>query len=110
MLKNIPHPTKEDLKVRYGKYRSQPTAMDISPDGMNLVVLTYKHAYLYTRSAGQDWSDAVSKDPECIILPLPDTGVLSIREALCFGGSSMQLFVTSELTPAPIYRLEPLLN
>lgn len=109
-LKNIPHPTKEDLKVRYGKYRSQPTAMDISSDGMNLVVLTYKHAYLYKRSKGQDWSDTVSKDPECIILPLPDTGVLSIREALCFAGSSMQLFVTSELTPAPIYRLDPLLD
>jgi hypothetical protein len=107
-LKNIPPPTREDINARYGKYRSQPTAMDISSNGTNLAVLTYKHAYLYTRGAGQDWGDAVSEKPKRIILPLPDKGELSIREALCFAGNSMQLFVTSELTPAPIYRLDPI--
>jgi hypothetical protein len=50
-VRQIPPPSDEDLLQNYGKYRSQPTALDLSPDGRQAVVLTYKHAYIFNRKS-----------------------------------------------------------
>jgi hypothetical protein len=44
-------------------------AMDISPDGLRAVVLTYAHAYEYTRRAGQKWAAAFASPGR--LLPMP---------------------------------------
>ena len=103
VVSNIPQPTPADLQFRYGRYRSQPTAMDLSPTGRTMAVLTYKHAYVYTRSSGEDWKTAINRPPEIVKLPAAEKTKLRQREALCFGREGLTLFVTSEDQFAPIY-------
>ncbi|MBF0225908.1 MAG: hypothetical protein HQK76_10675 [Desulfobacterales bacterium] len=108
-IAHIPEPTKEDLKHRYGKYSSSPTAMDISLDGQIMVILTYKDAYYYEKKAKKEWNEVVIKKPLQIILPLPNTGMLIMREALCIDSRTKEIFITSEYNPAPIFIVRPLL-
>ena len=106
-VRQIPPPTDEDLLQKYGKYRSQPTALDLSPDGRQAVVLTYKHAYLFIRKSHSSWAAALSGHPETIPLPLPqDRSDFRQREALCFVDGSRALLITSEGYGAGIFRLE----
>jgi hypothetical protein len=105
-ISNIPPPTQADLQFKYGQYRSQPTAMDISPSGREIVVLTYKNAYSYKHLAGEDWKTSFSRPPAVVYLPLAEKSQLRQREALCFGADGQTLFVTSEGQFAPIYRVE----
>ena len=107
VLKHIPPPTAEDMQDAYGPYRSQPTSMDLSPDGTTLVVLTYKHAYCYQRQNHQQWQDVFAAPPQLIPLPHPNTGELKQREAICIDPRTGALYVTTEQSPAPIYRLNP---
>jgi hypothetical protein len=99
----IPRPTLQDIieDPRFGYYRSQPTAMDVSPDGSTAVVLTYKNGYIFQRTAGEDWAQAFKKIPQLIRLPR-----LRQAEALCFAADGRTLFVTSEKIPAPLLRLD----
>lgn len=99
----IPQPTFKDIMEdpKFGPYRSQPTAMDMSPDGLKAVVLTYKNAYLFQRTAGENWGDAFKKPPQMIQLPK-----LRQAEALCFAADTRTLFITSEKHPAPLLRLD----
>ncbi|OEU62165.1 MAG: hypothetical protein BA870_03860 [Desulfuromonadales bacterium C00003094] len=90
----IPPPSSFDLLLPYGQFRSQPTAMDLSTDSRDLLILTYRHAYLYQRSHGQEWAAAVAKQPQTIVLP--DLFTLVQREAACFSGDGRNLFVTGE--------------
>ena len=102
----IPAPSGEDLFIPFGKIRSQPTAMDISADGRQAVVLTYKNAYLFARRGDADWAAAFGAYPIVIPLPLPEnTTDLHQREAACFSSDDAALFVTSEGSKAGIYRL-----
>ena len=104
-ISSIPPPTRADLNFKYGKYRSQPTAMDLSPSGQEMVILTYKNAYSYKHLIGEDWKVSLSRPPEIVYLPPAETTKLYQREALCFGSNGRTLFVTSEGQFAPIYRL-----
>ena len=99
----VPQPTLQDIieDPRYGYYRSQPTAMDVSPDGSSVVILTYKNAYRFHRMAGEDWAQVFKKIPQPIRLPR-----LRQAEALCFAADGRTLFVTSEKIPAPLLRLD----
>jgi len=106
-IKNIPRPTPSDLKEKYGKYRSRPTSMDLSTDGNTLVILTYKHGYVYRRESNRTWKATFQSLPWLIRLPLPGTGELVQREALCINHGTGQLIVTTEQLPAPIYTLDP---
>jgi hypothetical protein len=104
----IPPPSKEDLRLKYGNYRSQPTALDLSADCLRAVVLTYKHAYLFHRSRSDQWAAAFRRHPLVIPLPLPqDRSNLRQREAICFEPESGALLVTSEGKGAGIYQLDP---
>lgn len=106
-IKTIPPPTYSDLQESYGKYRSRPTSMDISSDGKTLFILTYKHIYRFVRKPGQSWNEAFQSPPAQLDLPLPGTGELIQREALCIEPSSGRIVVTTEQLPAPIYALDP---
>ena len=103
----IPAPTAEDLEERYGRYRSQPTSMDLSEDGRTLVILTYKHAYQYHRGPGRTWAEVLCQPPGLILLPPTDTAGLLQREAICIMPDSRGLMVTSEKRFAGIYTLLP---
>ena len=106
-VRQIPPPSDEDLLQKYGKYRSQPTALDLSPDGRQAVVLTYKHAYLFNRESHNSWAAALSGQPQTIPLPLPqDRSDFRQREAICFVAGSSALLITSEGHGAGIFRLE----
>ena len=96
-MDRIPHPTPKDLQQAYGAVRSQPTAIDLLPDGSAMVVLTYKHAYLFDREPGYSWAAALKRPPVLIELPLPeDCQALAQREAICFSMDGASLLVTSE--------------
>ena len=106
-VRQIPPPSDEDLLQNYGKYRSQPTALDLSPDGRQAVVLTYKHAYIFNRKSHNSWAAALSGHPETVHLPLPqDQSDFRQREAICFMAGSRALLITSEGHGAGIFRLE----
>jgi hypothetical protein len=93
----IPEPTAEDRRHPYGHVRSQPTGLDISSDGSRIVVLTYKHAYLFTRGPGDCLASVFDRQPVVIELPLPqDSPELGQREAICFSRDDRSLLVTSE--------------
>ena len=99
-VRHIPPPTAADLADDpvFGRFRSQPTAMDISPDGAWIVVLTYKNAYLYPMS--KDTLGKALFQPPPISVHLPP---LRQAEAICFSADGKRLFVTSEKIPAPLY-------
>jgi len=93
----IPDPTAEDRRHPYGHVRSQPTGLDVSSDGSQAVVLTYKHAYLFKRGPGTCLKSAFKRQPVVIELPLPqDCPELRQREAICFSRDDRSLLVTSE--------------
>lgn len=103
----IPPPSTEDRLQAYGDYFSQPTALDLSADGLRMVMLTYKHAYLYHRLTGHSWAAAVSTQPILIPLPLPQGNRhLVQREAICFSMDERALLVTSEGKGAGIFELK----
>ena len=105
-VSNIPAPTPEDRRERFGRYRSQPTAMDITDDGNKLFILTYKQAYLYTRKKNQTWDTAFLTPPKQISLPDPSL-IMIQREALGLDHGTGDIFITSEKAFAPIYRVVP---
>jgi hypothetical protein len=80
---------------------SWPTAMDIAPDGLSAVVLTYNNAYLFSRSQKEDWAAAFNKRPR----PL-NFNQLNQQEAICFGFYGKSVYVTSEQLPAPLVRID----
>ena len=106
-VRQIPPTSDEDRLQKYGKYRSQPTALDLSPDGRHAIVLTYKHAYMFNRESRHSWAAAFSGHPRIIPLPLPqERRDLRQREAICFAPNGRALLVTSEGRGAGIFRLD----
>ena len=96
-------PTKTDVlsNPKRGLWVSQPTGMDISPDGRMAAVITYRSLYLFRRAEGETWAGAFQHPPEEIPGP-PGTH----DEAVAFSLDGKTVYVTTERRPAPIYRLE----
>ncbi len=78
------------------------TAMDISPDGVNAIVLTRLDARLFTRSPSETWAQALMRPPTIVRTPPRRQG-----ETICFGSDGQTLFLTSEKVPTPLYRISP---
>jgi hypothetical protein len=78
-----------------------PTAMDLSPDGLSAVVLTYNNVYLFFRGQNEDWANALEKQPQRL-----QFSKLRQQEAACFGFYGKSVYVTSEKIPAPLVRIE----
>ncbi len=80
-----------DLKIGW------TTAMDISPDGLRAVVLTYGPAVQYVRKPSETWARAFSRRGRMIILPIRKQG-----ESICYGPDGRTLYLTSEHRPTPL--------
>lgn len=74
------------------------TAMDISPDGLRAIVLTYGDAYEYTRGEKESWADAFARKPRVIEMPLRRQG-----ETICYGADGKTLYLTSEGKFCPLF-------
>ena len=73
------------------------TAMDISPDGLRAVVLTYGDAYEYARAPKEKWADAFGRPPRRLAMPGRAQG-----ESICYGPDGKTLYLTSEKIPVPL--------
>jgi DNA-binding beta-propeller fold protein YncE len=95
-------PTRRDILVSptRGRWVSQPTGMDISPDGRMAAVITYRSLYIFHRADGQDWAEAFRSQPVEYLGP-PG----SYDEAVAFSRDGKTVYVTTERRPAPVYRL-----
>ena len=78
-----------------------PTAMDLSPDGLSALVLTYNSVYLFSRKPDEHWLNAFKKQPQRLHFTQ-----LSQQEAACFGFYGKSVYVTSEKRPAPLIRID----
>ncbi|NNJ80284.1 MAG: hypothetical protein HKP19_13635, partial [Xanthomonadales bacterium] len=96
-------PTAQDILVQPGRgfYVSQPTGMDISPDGRRAAVITYRSLYLFERCLDETWVEAFQKAPIEIVGP-PGTH----QEAVAFSADGYSVYVTTERRPAPLHRLD----
>ncbi|MCE2945271.1 MAG: hypothetical protein ACK5VV_12115 [Lysobacteraceae bacterium] len=100
LLGGIDQPTADDLARNpvYGRYRSQVTAADLSPDGRTLAVLNYRALYLYTRERDATWATAL-RQPERL-----DFTWMPQAEAIAFSLDGHELRVAGEQTPSPMLR------
>jgi hypothetical protein len=78
-----------------------PTAMDLTPDGLSAVVLTYNNGYLFRRRQKEDWPSAFKRKPQRLSFD-----PLFQQEAVSFGFYGKSVFVTSEKLPAPLVRID----
>lgn len=105
-LSGIRQPTEQDLKKNpvYGRYRSQISGADLSPNGRVLAVLNYRSVHFYVRSPGADWATAMRATPGEIVFPwLPQA------EGIAFSADGRSLLIGSEQRPSPLlmYRVVP---
>ena len=78
------------------------TAMDIAADGRRTVMVTYGNAYEFQRRGEESWRDAFARSPSLIEMPQRRQG-----ETICYGQDSRTLYLTSEMTPTPLWRVAP---
>ena len=106
-LPGIEQPDSNELEKNpvYGRYRSQVTAADLSPNGRVLMVLNYHAVYFYVREdARLPWSSALSVKPYSFAFPwLPQA------EAITFNREGSAIYIGSEQRPVPLlrYRIVP---
>jgi hypothetical protein len=72
-------------------FGTQPTSMDISPDGKTAAVLTYLGLFVYQRRSEESWSQALNRQPQHLAPHL-----LPQAEATSFSSDGKSLFCTSE--------------
>jgi hypothetical protein len=77
------------------------TGMDLTPDGLSAVVLTYNNGYLFKRRQNEDWPNAFKRKPQRLRF-----NRLYQQEAVSFGFYGKSVFVTSERIPAPLVRID----
>ena len=76
------------------------TGMDISPDAMRIVLVTYGNGYLIQREKSENWSDALLRKGRMISLPNRRQG-----ESVCFGNDGNKIYLTSEKRPCPLFEV-----
>jgi hypothetical protein len=98
----IAQPSAQDLKENpvYGRYRSQVSGADLSPNGRVLALLNYHSVHLYVRRPGQSWAEALKAGkPDVLALPwLPQA------EGIAFSTDGSSLLVGGEQVPSPLFR------
>ena len=99
LLGGIAQPEAAELarNPRFGRYRSQVTAADLSPDGRTLAVLNYQAVYLYTRAPDQGWASALGAPKRLDFAWMPQA------ETTAFGLEG-DLWVAGEQRPSPLLR------
>ena len=82
---------------------SFPTGLDISPDGLRAVAVTYGNGRVYGReSTDQPWGEVLKREGAVLAMPHLKQG-----EAVAFGPDGRAIYLTSEKRPAPLYVLRP---
>lgn len=100
-LTQIPQPSPDELSTQpdSGRFRAQPTAMDLRADG-SVIVLTYRDAYFFRAGAGDGVAETLMRKPMRMhIPPLPQ------GEAIAFSRDGRGAYATSERIPAPLLRI-----
>lgn len=99
---SLPQPSKRDLEFasRQNSWHWQPTAMDISNDNTQAVVLTYGGVFLYRRDVGEDWFDAMQRRPVVISRTRNRQA-----ESIAFSEDGDSVYITIEKKHAPVFRL-----
>ena len=92
--------TRLELGPPRDESRRRVTAMDISPDGRRVALLTYVDAWVWEREPGQDWHAVFAGDRTAVELP-----PLMQREGMCFSEDGTALYVNSEGQPMPMVRM-----
>ena len=102
-LENIAQPEEKTMNIKgdFGRYRSQITGADISPDGQWLAVLNYQQIVFFSLSAKKVPKHL--KPIQTITLPwLPQA------EGIAFSADGNSLFIGSEQSPSPVIRYDRL--
>lgn len=86
-------------KSIFSPFKHQITAMDISPDGSKLVILTYGSAYLYVKTGS--WGETLINLPKQI--PIPK---LRQAEGIAFSTRESAIYISSEGRRAPIIKIQ----
>jgi hypothetical protein len=98
-IKPLPQRTQDNTD--FSKHSNQPTAMDISSDGLSAVVLTYDSAFYFSKEKSADWATVLSGSPKEIRFP-----PLRQAESVCFNRNGSSIFITSEQLPAPLLQID----
>ncbi|KFL36429.1 hypothetical protein [Arenimonas donghaensis] len=85
----------------YGRYRSQVTAADLSPNGRVLAVLNYRSVHFLIRPRGGDWRQVLAEGKKMPHLQMP---WLPQAEALAFARDGSEIVIGSEQLPSPFLR------
>jgi hypothetical protein len=94
-----PSPTQRLIPAPAGPFGSQPTAMDLAPDGSGAVVLTYAEVWYYERTPGESWAEVFARRP----LSLGPTELWQ-AEAACFTLDGQHIIFSTEGAHAPVIR------
>ena len=96
-------PTRADRAQFGGRtdFISQPTGFDISPDGSEAVIITYRSLYRYKRQPDENWLSALQRNPTEVVGP-PAVQ----NEAIAYSTDGKSIYVTTEKLPAPVYRIQ----
>ena len=102
-IHNLRPPTTADTlnHKKRGQYFSQPTGMDISPNGKYAAIITYRSLYVYQRQKDQTWPEALMGKPTEFIGPQG-----THQEAVGFDINGHNIIVTGERKPAFIFSLD----
>lgn len=95
-----PLPIRTSGISEFSNYSNQPTAMDISADGLSAVVLTYGSAFYFSRKKSEEWTTVLSGAMKEITFPQ-----LRQAESVCFSRDGSSIFITSEQLPAPLLKI-----
>lgn len=96
-----PLPKKRLDNTEFSKYSNQPTAMDISPNGLSAVLLTYDCAFYFRKEQAANWGTVFTGPMKEIIFPR-----LRQCESVCFNRDGSSIYVTSEQVPAPLLKID----
>jgi hypothetical protein len=80
---------------------SQPTGLDISADGTEAVIITYRSLYRFKREPDETWLSTMQRKPEEVVGP-PAVQ----NEAITYSVDVKSIYVTTETRPAPMHRIE----
>jgi hypothetical protein len=100
-LSGITQPREEELRQNpvYGRYRSQVSGADLSPNGRVLAVLNYTRIYFFIRPAGRPWNQGLLEEAGALDFPwLPQA------EAIAFSLDGGSLLIGGEQRPSPLLR------
>lgn len=94
-----PTPTDRGIWGNRADYISQPTGFDISANGAEASIITYRSTYRFKREADESWLSALQRQPQEVVGPPAPQ-----NEAIGYSPDGLNIFVTSEKIPTPLFR------